>query len=99
MDIKVYNLTPKCSIREYEELLLNYTSSINNNSIDQRNMNNDKKINSSILHSISNTNYNNTNDEIDYSWFAGKHTTSNLIIYKTPLQGWNTLTVDAEKDK
>ena len=33
MDIKVYNLTPKCSIREYEELLLNYTSSINNDSI------------------------------------------------------------------
>jgi hypothetical protein len=33
MDIKVYNLTPKCSIREYEELLLNYTSSLNNDSI------------------------------------------------------------------
>ena len=33
MDIHAYNLTPKCSIREYEELLLNYTSSITNDTI------------------------------------------------------------------
>jgi hypothetical protein len=27
----------------------------------------------------------------DLAWFGGKHTDCNTIIYKAPLQGWNTL--------
>lgn len=27
----------------------------------------------------------------DLAWFGGKHTDCNTILYKAPLQGWNTL--------
>ena len=27
----------------------------------------------------------------DYSWFRGVHTESTLIVYKAPMQGWNTI--------
>lgn len=30
-------------------------------------------------------------DKRDYAWFGGVHTDCNTIVYKAPLQGWNTL--------
>jgi len=32
----------------------------------------------------------------DYSWFRGVHTESTLIVYKVPMQGWNTIAVEGQ---
>jgi hypothetical protein len=35
----------------------------------------------------------------DYSWFRGVHNESTLIVYKAPMQGWNTIAGEGKERK
>jgi hypothetical protein len=35
----------------------------------------------------------------DYSWFRGVHKESTLIVYKAPMQGWNTIAGEGKEQK
>ena len=35
----------------------------------------------------------------DYSWFRGVHKESTLIVYKAPMQGWNTIAGEEKERK